>query len=207
MNKRNLEILGLEEGATAEMIEEAYRSLRDKYREERFMEGEVGNNAAKMLSKIETARNELLAELNEGGASDGGASFSRVEELIKAGDLQEAQRVLDSFNERNAHWHYLQSVLFYRKNWVNESKKQLEIAMQLDPENGKYKDAYQKLNDKMAYDAANHKNEGANQSVYQGQTMNAGADDQMGGSFCMDCLQCCMLNACINCLCNSCCGY
>ncbi len=204
MNKQNLEILGLEEGATAEMIEEAYKSLRDKYREERFLEGEVGNNAAKMLSKIETARSELLAELNESSSADGASSFSKVEELIKSGDLQEAQRVLDSFNERNDYWHYLQSVLFYRKNWVNESKKQLEIAMQLDPGNQKYKDAYQKLNDKIAYDANAHKADGANQSAYDGQGMNVPPDDQMGGNFCTDCLQCCMLNMCLNCLCSGC---
>ena len=207
MNKRNLEILGLEEGATPEMIEEAYNSLREKYREERFMDGEVGNEAAKMLSKIEAARSELLAEIAESSSDEGGSSssFNRVEELIKSGDLQEAQRVLDSFNERGAHWHYLQSVLFYRKNWVNESKKQLEIAIQLDGENQKYKDAYQKLNEKIAYDASNHKGEGANQSAYQGQNMASPADDQMGGNFCMDCLQCCALNACLNCLCSGCC--
>lgn len=206
MNKRNLEILGLGEGATAEMIEEAYNAKREKYLEERFMEGEVGNEAAKMLSKIEAARSELLAELNESAYEEGGSSsFTRVEELIKAGDLSEAQRVLDSFNERGAHWHYLQSVLFYRKSWVNESKKQLEIAMQLDGENQKYKDAYQKLNEKIAYDAANNRGEGANQSVYQGQNMSSPTDDQLGGNFCMDCLQCCALNACLNCLCNGCC--
>ncbi len=207
MNKRNLEILGLEEGATSEMIEEAYKSLSEKYKEERFMEGEVGNEAARMLSKIETARSELLAELAEASSGEGGSSssFSRVEELIKSGDLQEAQRVLDSFNERGAQWHYLQSVVFYRKNWVNESKKQLEIAIQLDGENMKYKEAYNKLKDKIAYDAANHRADGANESVYQGQNMSSPADDQLGGNFCMDCLQCCALNACINCLCSGCC--
>lgn len=207
MNKRNLEILGLEEGATAETIEEAYKSLSEKYKEERFMEGEVGNEAARMLSKIETAKSELLAELAEKASGEDGSpsSFTRVEELIKSGDLQEAQRVLDSFNERGAQWHYLQSVLFYRKNWVNESKKQLEIAIQLDGENQKYKDAYQKLNEKMAYDASNHRGEGANQSAYQGQNMSSPADDQLGGNFCMDCLQCCALNACLNCLCSGCC--
>ena len=65
MNRRNLEILGLTEGATAEQIEQAYADLRAKYLEERFAEGEVGNNAARMLTKIETAKNELLSELAE----------------------------------------------------------------------------------------------------------------------------------------------
>ncbi len=204
MNKRNLEIFGLSEGATKEDINEAYERLREKYLEERFMDGDVGNNAAVMLTRIETAYGELMNELNESAAADGGEdSFSRVEELIKAGDTTEAQRVLDGFNERGGRWHYLQSVVFYRKNWINESKKQLEIAIQLEPDNDKYKEAYKKLNDKLNYDAQNAN--GANQTVYEGQTMNSGGDNQMGGNFCANCIECCYLNLCINCLCSACC--
>lgn len=204
MKRRNLEILGLDDSATREDIEEAYNKLREKYREERFLDGEAGNEAARMLTKIETAYTELLSELAEESKDDTtGTSYGKVEELIKSGDLQEAQRVLDSFNERNAYWHYLQSVIFYRKNWINESKKQLEIAMHLEPDNEKYKDAYKKLNEKMTSDSAN--NNAGNQGVYQGQTMNTYQDDQMGGSFCATCVECCALNACLNCLCNGCC--
>lgn len=204
MNKRNLEIFGLSEGATKEDINEAYERLREKYLEERFMDGDVGNNAAVMLTRIETAYGELMNELNESAAADGGEdSFSKVEELIKAGDTAEAQRVLDGFNERGGRWHYLQSVVFYRKNWINESKKQLEIAIQLEPDNDKYKEAYKKLNDKLNYDAQNAN--GANQTVYEGQTMNSGGDNQMGGNFCANCIECCYLNLCINCLCSACC--
>jgi hypothetical protein len=206
MNKQNLELLGLSEGATKSEITAAYETLRAKYLEERFLDGEAGNNAAKMLTKIDTAYNELIAELAEesGSAEGNGEAFSNVEELIKRGDIQGAQRALDAFNERGAHWHYLQSVVFYRKNWINESKKQLEIAMQLDVENDKYKEAYRKLNEKIAYDANAHANEGVNGSVYQGQNLNGMQDDQMGGNFCSDCLTFCYCSACLNCLCNSC---
>ena len=55
----------------------------------------------------------------------------------------------DKFNERNAEWHYLQAVIFYKKNWNNESKKQLEIAMQMDSNNPKYKNSYAKLNERI----------------------------------------------------------
>lgn len=207
MNKKNLEILGLEEGATVEDIEQAYSTLRAKYMEERFLDGEAGNNAAKMLGKIETARDELISELNEqvkyeDGSTEAGDAYAKVEQLIKDGNLQEAQRALDAFNERNAEWHYLQSVVFYRKNWVNESKKQLEIAMRLDAGNEKYKEAYKKLSDKIDYDA-NKQNQNNGGSVYQGQDMSYSGDNQMG-DFCTSCVECCALNACLNCMCNSC---
>ena len=64
MNKKNLEILGLSEGATADEIKSAYERLRERYLEERFHDGEVGNNAAIMLTKIESAYNDLLNEIN-----------------------------------------------------------------------------------------------------------------------------------------------
>lgn len=207
MNKRNLEILGLSEGATKSDIQAAYDMLKAKYMEDRFLDGEEGNNAARMLTKIETAYTELLNELAEvkpDYAEGSGEAYAHVEELIKAGDLQEAQRALDAFNERNAQWHYLQSVVFYRKNWVNESKKQLEIAMHLEPDNEKYKETYKKLNDKIAYDANNAKD--ANGTVYQSQNLNSSADDQMGGNFCSQCITCCYINLCVNCLCNMCCN-
>ena len=205
MNKKNLELFGLSEGATKEDVTSAYETLRAKYLEERFMDGEVGNNAAKMLTQLENAYNDLMRELSENAAAeDGDSSFTRVEELIKDGDIAEAQRVLDSFNERGGRWHYLQSVVFYRKNWMNESKKQLEIAIQLEPDNDKYKDAYKKLNEKVNYDASRSATD-EQQTVYEGQTMNSQQDNQMGGNFCASCIECCYINMCINCLCNACC--
>lgn len=202
MNKKNLELFGLGENATKEEVSAAYDNLRAKYLEERFMDGEVGNNAAKMLTQIDVAYNDLMREFSESAtADDAESSFAKVEELIKANDISEAQRVLDGFNERGGRWHYLQSVIFYRKNWINESKKQLEIAIQLEPENEKYKETYRKLNDKINYD----QQRSANDSVYQGQTVNSADENQMGGSFCASCIECCYINMCINCLCNSCC--
>lgn len=205
MNKKNLELLGLEEGATPDEIKAAYEALRAKYLEDRFKDGEVGNEAAKMLTKIDAAYSELESEFNESSYSDGGDLYEKVESYLKDGNITEAQHVLDSFNERNGRWHYLQSVVFYRKNWINESKKQLEIAIQLEPENAKYKESYRKLNDKIKQDSQS----GApnqSQSAYEGQTMDSqSSDSQMGGNFCANCIECCYLNMCINCLCNGCC--
>lgn len=206
MNKKNLELLGLDEGATLEEIKAAYESLREKYLEDRFKDGEAGNEAAKMLTKIDAAYSELEAELKESNTQDGDL-FEKVEAYLKDGNVTDAQHVLDTFNERGARWHYLQSVVFYRKNWINESKKQLEIAIQLEPDNAKYKEAYRKLNEKINYDSqSNAENRSGEQSTYQGQTMDSQpSESQMGGNFCANCIECCYLNMCLNCLCNGCC--
>lgn len=208
MNKQFLRLLGLEEGATKQQVQEAYDMLRAKYLEERFMDGEVGNHAAKMLTKIEEAYNGLMVEFAEAtpnveeevGGETKSDAFVTVENFIKAGNLEDAQRALDAFNERNAQWHYLQSVVFYKKNWMNESKKQLEIAIHLDPSCEKYKDAYRKLEDKISSTAQQA------QSTYQGQNLNDSyGEGQMGGDFCTSCLECIACNACLNCMCNGCC--
>ena len=86
-------ILGLPVTATDEEIENAYLALKEKYSRERFLEGEKGNEAAKQLTKLETAYHEIM-ENRKANSSDLN-SFVTVEELIKAGNISLAQAKLD----------------------------------------------------------------------------------------------------------------
>lgn len=195
------ELLGLSESATDEEIEARYEELKAKYKEERWQDGEAGNEAARMLSKIDVAYREILsARKEQRNNTDGQDVYEEIADLLKAGDLSKAQARLDECNERSAEWHYLQAVVFYKKNWTSDSKKQLEIAMQMDPDNIKYRNAYGKMNAKNDYQK---------QSAYEQQNPYANqapADEpQMGGGFCDACAQCCFINLCANCLLNMCC--
>lgn len=200
MNKENYELLGISETATDEEIKERYRELKKKYNEERWLEGEAGTHAARMLEKIDAAYEEIIRERREARRNtDGGSAFDEVSELIKKGDLNGAQAKLDSFNERSAEWHYLQSVVFYKKNWINESKKQLEIAMQMDGANQKYRDDYEKLRARAEYRGQTAGAENMNPNPATG-------DEQMGGNMCANCASFCYTFLCVNCLFNLCCG-
>ncbi|MBQ7236291.1 MAG: hypothetical protein IJX03_03950, partial [Clostridia bacterium] len=53
-------ILMISENASIEEIEAAYKKLKEKYSRERFYEGEVGNEAARLLTKVETAYHEIM---------------------------------------------------------------------------------------------------------------------------------------------------
>lgn len=208
MNNENYRLLEVSENATDEEIRASYERLKAKYNEEKWQDGEAGNNAARMLGRLDTAYAEIMEERKESARNTSGASsFEEVSAAIKSGDLARAQTLLDDFNERSAEWHYLQSIVFYKKNWMNESKKQLEIAMQLEPDNEKYKETYRKLCDRIngAAQQAQGQPSGGNGSVYEGQNMQSSYDDQMGGNFCSSCIQCCAINLCVNMLCNSCC--
>ncbi|MBQ4053199.1 MAG: hypothetical protein IJD33_02555, partial [Clostridia bacterium] len=147
--KEYYELLGVSEYATDEEITKRYDELKAKYREERWQDGEVGNEAARMLTKLDTAYREIMSGRKEQEKNTAGQnSFEEIAALLKADKIAEAQARLDDFNERSAEWHYLQAVVYYKKNWTNDSKKQLEIAMQMDPNNQKYRAAYGKMNAK-----------------------------------------------------------
>ncbi len=210
MNRQYYDLLGVTESATDEEIAARYQELKKKYSEDRFLEGEAGNEAAKMLNRIDVAYNEIMTERKEKRGSDAtGSSYANVEQLIRDGKIPEAQAALDEFNERSAEWHYLQSVVFYKKNWMNESKKQLEIAIQMDSSNEKYRTAYNKLKDKIEYDkkqAEGGQSGNTNVNPQQPQPDYDGSDRQMGGGFCEQCATCCACNMLFNCCLNACCG-
>ena len=207
MSRDDYKILGVDENATDEEIKEAYSNLKKKYNEDRWLDGEAGNVAARMLGKLDAAYTEIIAERRERERNtDGQSAYEEVSALLKAGDLSAAQQKLDAFNERGAEWHYLQAVVFYKKNWSNESKKQLEIAVQMDPENKKYRAAYGNLNAKNDYEnrsanAQNHENRTNPQPEHSDPDA-----QQMGGGGCSDCISCCYTYLCVDCLFSLCCG-
>ncbi len=194
------ELLQVSAESTDEQIEESYRALKKKYAEEQWQDGEAGVNAAKMLGKLDVAYNEIMESRRETKRNTSGTSaFEEVSDLIKKGDIAGAQAKLDDFNERGAEWHYLQSVVFFKKNWMNESKKQLEIAMQMDPVNAKYRDAYEKLNARTNYQSQTGNAPHTNPNPQSG-------GEQMGGNWCVNCINCCYTYLCVNCLFNLCCN-
>ena len=200
MDPENYKILQVEETATDEEIEASYQRLKAQYNEDKWKDGEEGNNAARMLTRLETAYREVMDERREKKQNTSGAdAFEAVGDAIRSGDLAGAQKLLDGFNERNAEWHYLQSVVFYKKNWINESKKQLEIAIQLDPSNEKYRTAYDKLNNRTQYQQQTGGATNTNPNP-------ASDGEQMGGNWCATCASMCYTYLCVNCLFNLCCN-
>ncbi|MBQ9103489.1 MAG: DnaJ domain-containing protein [Clostridia bacterium] len=194
-------ILGLTENATDVEVDNAYKTLKDKYSRDRFLEGDAGNEAAKKLTKIEEAYNEIKSARLFSSNSNDNTDFSQVEECLKKGEVNKAQDLLDSIANRNAEWHYLQSVVFYKKNWYNECKKQLEIAVDLDKSNSKYRDALNKLNERLAFNEQQFRSGNANYSGAHADNNQA----QMGGNGCANFIDCCTTWCCINMLCNGCC--
>ena len=209
--QEDYKVLGVEPTDSNEVIKEKYESLRAKYSVERFLEGEAGNNAAKQLTLIEQAYKSIMDErktngsqykyaqnntdTNAEGKKEEQSVYTEIENLIKAGNISSAQTKLDAFDERDAEWHYVQAMLYYKKNWLNESKKQLEIAKNMEPDNNKYANAYNKM----------ISNQGRRvENTQQQSSVPPTQPQQMGNDGCKDVCTCCQAAICAVCLCNCC---
>ena len=145
------------------------------------------------------AGGEYTAETGEDGDfsadAEGYDPFKTIRELIERSELEKAQDLLKAFNERNAEWYFVQASLFRKKNWFQESRRCLEHAIDMDPENEAYRAELDDL-DRMA-------SEGKKARENKKKTKK-----QMGGdgtSSCMDsCCEACALGGC-ECLCESMC--
>lgn len=155
MSKNPFVVLGLKENATREEAYFAYKEMRAKYESLRFEAGDVGADACAALEEIETAYNDVLVAIDarERRGDDREDSRSKfvneklneAEQAIKEKRMEDAQRCLDDCSMRTARWHYLQSAIFYRKGWANDALKQLILACDMEPNNQKYREAKQSM--------------------------------------------------------------
>lgn len=141
------EVLGVDRAAGKEVAEDKYKELKARYSEERFLTGEAGNEAARKLSELEDAWKQISEEnVKEEAKQEFGGDLGQIDNMIKEGRYDEAQAALDSILDRSGEWHYLQSIIYYKREWMSECKTQLEMAVNKEPWNGKYRTALDKLN-------------------------------------------------------------
>lgn len=195
------DVLDLPEDSGEELLRARYDELKAKYGEQRFAAGEEGNEGARKLMELEEAWKIISARLEKNKAKEQfGGDFGQIDDLIKKGKYDEAQAMLDAYTDRGAEWHYLQSIVFYKRDWLTESRKQLKMAVDLEPTNEKYKTALTKLEMVMGNPETQAQNLGN-----QGAPVMGDPNAQMSGN----CLSNCCLAYCLtDCCCNMmrCCG-
>lgn len=199
-NYNPYEILGIAENATPQDIEEKYLQLREKYQKDRFLPGEAGEEASEKLQQIEVAYRDILLAKEESKQTQDfkeEEDYSEIQQMIMNNRLDDAQTKLDNRVTRDAEWHYIQSILFYKRNWFLESKKQLELACQMEPDNQRYKQSLEKLTKILASNTISPDQlRTTSRPVDNGPRVGAG-NGTCTGSWCMDCILC---NACCDCM-------
>ena len=197
------EILGLTPSATRAEVDARYAALREKYQRDRFLPGDEGEEASEKLQQLEVAYRDILSQQDEERQTDHfteDSDYTVVQQLIKDGKLDEAQSKLDARETRDAEWHYVQSILFYKRNWFLESKKQLELACQMDPNNARYKQSLEKLTKILASNTISPDQlRTTSRPVDNGPRVGAG-NGTCTGSTCSDCIWCCNCYNCFRCM-------
>jgi len=140
MSNNPFVILGISQDATQSEILEAYKTKRAYYQEHVFDEGEAGAEAAKNIGLLDAAYQQAMEYASQAKTVEGTGDslYEEVKTHIKNHEPDKAQTVLDNMSMRNAEWHYYQSIIFFEKNWLADSKKQLEICVEMEPSNSKY---------------------------------------------------------------------
>ncbi len=196
------EVLGMSRNSDPDALRARYEELKAKYGEQRFEDGERGNEGARLLSELESSWALVSRDIESaGGGQDGGKSvgggYPAVENYIRGGDYDAAQRELDDIQERNGKWHYYQSIIFYKREWLSESRAQLVLAVQMEPDNAKYRESLRKLDLVMGNAGVDPRDMGRSQHGPYDDGRYATYDD--GAS-----QQAAAGNACVNCMCAYC---
>ncbi|MCH5152839.1 MAG: J domain-containing protein [Clostridiales bacterium] len=193
------EILGLTESATMEEVEARYQELRAKLQRDRFLPGDEGEEASEKLQQLEVAYRDIKLQQEEQQQTEKfteDADYKTIQELVTSGNLDEAQKLLDERTTRDAEWHYIQSILFYKRNWFLESKTQLELACQMEPDNIRYKQSLEKLTKILASNTISPDQLRTGSRPVDGEQQYGYGNGSCTGSNCLDCLLC---NMCCNC--------
>ncbi len=148
-------------------------------------------NEESVMPEVELKGEEVKADSGESDA------LAYADSLIKEKKIDEAQRVLDNIADRNAEWHYLQSRIYYNREWISECKKHLEMAVEADPSNEKYKRTLDKLNQIIGNKNANPENLHAEDARYQYEQQNMNAGNSL--------LNCCSTYCLVSMCCDLCC--
>ena len=148
--KNPYEVLGVKEGASDEETKKAYRELVKKYHPDKYVNNPLADLAAEKMKEINDAYDALTKGGNNSGYSSGNtgnyANFNAVRSAINAGNLAEAERLLNQMSDRGAQWHYLYGVICLRRGFYDMARSHFDRACSLDPSNAEYQNARNSMN-------------------------------------------------------------
>lgn len=189
------EVLGISRGASDEEVKKAYKELVRKYHPDKYAGNPLEDLAQEKMKEINEAYDAISNNKGQsaysynansegsytGGYSGGSQPFNEVRSMIQMGRLREAEEALDAIGTRNGEWYYLKGIIATRRGWMDEAQQNFRIAINLDPGNMEYRNAF---------------------NATSGGAYGYRQQQQAGGTYSDDCCDMCSSLLCMNCLCN-----
>lgn len=155
-------MLEIKEGASQEEVKQAYREMVKKYHPDKYNDNPLKDLAEEKMREINEAYEYLMKNQTyqgnsgyRGNESYSGSSyntgynesqvFTMVREHINRNDIRAAEDELNRINTKNAEWYYLRGVISLRKGWYSQAHEDLQRAVNMDPSNYEYRDAYNRV--------------------------------------------------------------
>ena len=74
-------------------------------------------------------------------SASSGSLYNQVRQAINMGDIGRAEQLLRGAASQDAEWHFLTGSIAYRKGWLDEATQHFQMACNMDPANGEYRQA------------------------------------------------------------------
>ena len=102
------------------------------------------NTAYDMLTKNATGSYDNSYSSSNNNSNDAYA-LSEIRRLIQSRNFAEAERRLNSIQNRNAEWNFLYGVILTNKGWFDAGLNHIQTAVNMDPNNFEYRQALNQL--------------------------------------------------------------
>ena len=152
-------VLGVSQNASDEEVKKAYRELARKYHPDNYQNNPLADLAEEKMKEINEAYDAITKQRAGGGGyqqqpsggygyaqpqrsySSNNPTYARVRNLINAGDLGTAERLLYEVGQKDGEWYFLSGSIAYRKGWLDEAIQNYTRAVQMEPNNMEYRQA------------------------------------------------------------------
>lgn len=153
-------VLGVSQTASDEEVKKAYRELARKYHPDNYQNNPLADLAEEKMKEINEAYDSITKQRAGGYQNTSGSytspgyhtqnrsygsqdpTFSRIRSLINAGNLSAAEQLLYQIPTKNGEWYFLAGSIAYRKGWLDEAKQNFTLAVQMEPNNMEYRQAF-----------------------------------------------------------------
>jgi molecular chaperone DnaJ len=147
-------VLGVKQGASKEDIKAAYREMAKKYHPDKYKDNPLSSLAEEKMREINEAYDVIMKSSEASGGvhyESSNSSYSsnniyqRIRQMINSGNINEAERLLNGVTQRDAEWNYLMGMVCIRKGWYDQAKTYMGNAVNMNPGNYEYRQAYETL--------------------------------------------------------------